>query len=129
VVVKVSEERISSIFRIILMMEEICSSETFLSTYKITLCHNREEYNRYFFCRENLDSHVPISLILQMLIGLIRRKMAETTLSVEATREKETRKTKKSWTEEMMTAMQSRGLNIEDAQNRRLWRTGTGRRH
>jgi hypothetical protein len=35
----------------------------------------------------------------------------------------------KSWREEMMTAMQSRGLNIEDAQDRRLWRTGTGRQH
>jgi hypothetical protein len=29
----------------------------------------------------------------------------------------------------MMTAMQSRGLNIEDAQDRQLWRTGTGRQH
>jgi hypothetical protein len=36
---------------------------------------------------------------------------------------------KKSWREEMMTAMQSRGLNIEDAQDRRLWRIGMGRRH
>jgi hypothetical protein len=35
----------------------------------------------------------------------------------------------KSWREEMMTAMQSRGLSIEDAQDRRLWRTGTGRQH
>jgi hypothetical protein len=35
----------------------------------------------------------------------------------------------KSWREKMMTAMQSRGLNIEDAQDRRLWRIGTGRRH
>jgi hypothetical protein len=35
----------------------------------------------------------------------------------------------KSRREEMMTAMQSRGLNIEDAQERRLWRIGTGRRH
>jgi hypothetical protein len=35
----------------------------------------------------------------------------------------------KSWMEEMMTAMQSRGLSIEDAQDRRLWRIGTGRRH
>jgi hypothetical protein len=31
--------------------------------------------------------------------------------------------------EEMMTAMQSRGLNIEDAQDRQLWRIGTGRQH
>jgi hypothetical protein len=36
---------------------------------------------------------------------------------------------KKSWREEMMTAMQSSGLNIEDAQHRRLWRIGTGRQH
>jgi hypothetical protein len=36
---------------------------------------------------------------------------------------------KKSWREEMMTVMQSRGLNIEDAQDRRLWRIGTGRWH
>jgi hypothetical protein len=28
-----------------------------------------------------------------------------------------------------MTAMQSTGLNIEDAQDRRLWRIGTGRQH
>jgi hypothetical protein len=35
----------------------------------------------------------------------------------------------KSWNKEMMTAMQSRGLSIEDAQDRRLWRIGTGRRH
>jgi hypothetical protein len=35
----------------------------------------------------------------------------------------------KSWREEMMTAMQSRRLNIEDAQDRRLWRIRTGRRH
>jgi hypothetical protein len=34
----------------------------------------------------------------------------------------------KSWREKM-TAMQSRGLNIEDAQDRRLWRIGTGRQH
>jgi hypothetical protein len=54
--------------------------------------------------------------------------MAKTTLSEEATSEKEMRKTKNSWGEEMMTAMQSRGLNIEDAQDRRLWRIGTGRR-
>jgi hypothetical protein len=36
---------------------------------------------------------------------------------------------KKSWREEMMTAMKSRGLNIEDAQDRQLWRIGTGRQH
>jgi hypothetical protein len=42
---------------------------------------------------------------------------------------KETRKTKKSWSEEMMTATQSRGLSNEDVQDRRLWRIGTGRRH
>jgi hypothetical protein len=34
---------------------------------------------------------------------------------------------KDSWREEMMTTMQSRGFNIEDAQDRRLWRIGTGR--
>jgi hypothetical protein len=39
------------------------------------------------------------------------------------------RRPKKSWREEMMTAMQSSGLNIEDAQDRRLWRIGTGRQH
>jgi hypothetical protein len=55
--------------------------------------------------------------------------MATTTLSVEATREKKRGRPKKSWREEMMTAMQSRGLNIEDAQYRRLWRIGTGRQH
>jgi hypothetical protein len=36
---------------------------------------------------------------------------------------------RKSWREEMMPAMQSRGLSIEDAQDRRLWRTDTGRQH
>jgi hypothetical protein len=36
---------------------------------------------------------------------------------------------KKSWRKEMMTTMQSRGLNIEDAQDRQLWRIGTGRQH
>jgi hypothetical protein len=36
---------------------------------------------------------------------------------------------KKSWREEMMTTMQSRGLNTEYAQDRRLWRIGMGRRH
>jgi hypothetical protein len=35
----------------------------------------------------------------------------------------------KSWREEVMTTVQSRGLNIEDAQDRWLWRTGTGRQH
>jgi hypothetical protein len=39
----------------------------------------------------------------------------------------EIRRPNESWKEEMMTAMQSRGFNIEDAQDRRLWRIGTGR--
>jgi hypothetical protein len=34
---------------------------------------------------------------------------------------------RKSRRKEMMAAMQSRGLNIEDAQDRRLWRIVTGR--
>jgi hypothetical protein len=42
---------------------------------------------------------------------------------------KRKRRPNKSWREEMMTAMRSRGLNIEDAQDRRLWRIGMGRQH
>ena len=35
---------------------------------------------------------------------------------------------KTTWKENMMAAINSRGLNIEDAQDRRLWKNGTGRR-
>jgi hypothetical protein len=34
---------------------------------------------------------------------------------------------KKSWLEEMVMVMKNRGLTFEDAQDRQLWKTGTGR--
>jgi hypothetical protein len=36
---------------------------------------------------------------------------------------------KKSWLGGMVTAMKNRGLTFEDAQDRQLWKMGTGRRH
>jgi hypothetical protein len=36
---------------------------------------------------------------------------------------------KNSWFEGIVTAMKNRGLAFEDAQDRQLWKMGTGRRH
>jgi hypothetical protein len=36
---------------------------------------------------------------------------------------------KKSWLEGIVTTMKNRGLTFEDAQDRQLWKMGTGRRH
>ncbi|KAJ9585769.1 hypothetical protein L9F63_002406, partial [Diploptera punctata] len=52
---------------------------------------------------------------------------------IERIEEKELKKKKRgrprlTWKENMKTVMQARGLNIEDAQDHRLWRFGTGKR-
>jgi hypothetical protein len=47
-----------SIFRAEVNIEEICSSETFLTTYQTTLCRNSEDRNMNFHHRENLISHI-----------------------------------------------------------------------
>jgi hypothetical protein len=39
------------------------------------------------------------------------------------------RSPKKSWLEGIITVMKNRGLTFEDAQDRQLWKMGTGRRH
>jgi hypothetical protein len=38
-------------------MEAVCSSETFVSSYQTTRCHNPEEHNTQLYLREDLRSH------------------------------------------------------------------------
>jgi hypothetical protein len=63
----VSEERTEWIFSFIptLKMEVICSSETSVTTYMITLRQNLEDYNLHFHSHENLRSHLVDSKLIQ----------------------------------------------------------------